>query len=46
MRAVEKHLAGGAIVLAVDLGLGRGEFTAYTCDLSREYVAINADYHT
>lgn len=43
---VERHLAGDTVAVAVGLGLGRGRFTAYTCDLSREYVAINADYHT
>jgi len=26
--------------------LGKGRFTALTCDLSREYVTINANYHT
>jgi len=46
LRAVERHLAGEEVVIEVDLGLGRGRFTAFTCDLSREYVAINADYHT
>jgi len=46
LRAVKKHLSGGAVAIDVNLGLGRGEFTAYTCDLSREYVAINAEYHT
>jgi len=29
-----------------DLGIGEGEFTAYGCDLSYEYVKINADYRT
>ena len=32
--------------ITVDLGVGsRGDF-CYGCDLSKEYVAINADYHT
>jgi glutamate N-acetyltransferase/amino-acid N-acetyltransferase len=30
----------------IDLGLGRGEATLWTCDMTREYVSINADYHT
>ena len=30
----------------LDLGVGAGEFTVWTCDLSYEYVKINADYHT
>ena len=29
-----------------DLGLGEGSFTAYGCDLSYEYVKINAEYRT
>lgn len=36
-REVNVHLACGA---------GRSSATCWTCDLSREYVAINADYHT
>ena len=44
--AVGKHLAGDSVTIDVRLGLGRGRFTAYTCDLSRQYVNINAHYHT
>jgi glutamate N-acetyltransferase/amino-acid N-acetyltransferase len=29
-----------------ELGLGEGSFTAYGCDLSYEYVKINAEYRT
>ncbi|MRI84041.1 MAG: bifunctional ornithine acetyltransferase/N-acetylglutamate synthase [Nitratiruptor sp.] len=29
-----------------DLGMGRGSFTAYGCDLGYEYVKINAEYRT
>ena len=29
-----------------DLGMGEGSFTAYGCDLSYEYVKINAEYRT
>jgi glutamate N-acetyltransferase / amino-acid N-acetyltransferase len=43
---VEAHLKGPAVLVDCDLGLGKGEFTALGCDLSREYIAINADYHT
>jgi glutamate N-acetyltransferase/amino-acid N-acetyltransferase len=32
--------------ICVDLGVGDGEFTAYGCDLSYEYVKINAEYRT
>ena len=30
----------------VDLGIGEGEFTGYGCDLSYDYVKINAEYRT
>jgi glutamate N-acetyltransferase/amino-acid N-acetyltransferase len=32
--------------VCVDLGLGNGNATIYTSDLSHEYVSINADYRT
>ncbi len=34
------------IGIRVDLGLGKGEATVYTCDLTKEYVAINGDYRS
>ncbi len=37
----EKH-----VTIRVDLGVGRESARIYTCDLSREYITINADYHT
>jgi len=30
----------------VNLAAGRFEDFCYTCDLSHDYVTINADYHT
>ncbi|WP_456470681.1 bifunctional glutamate N-acetyltransferase/amino-acid acetyltransferase ArgJ, partial [Caminibacter sp.] len=30
----------------VDIGVGKGAFTAYGCDLSYDYVKINAEYRT
>ena len=32
--------------ITCDLGIGEGEFTSYGCDLSYEYVKINAEYRT
>ncbi len=34
------------IVIRVDLGLGDGRSTVWTCDLTKEYVAINGDYRS
>jgi glutamate N-acetyltransferase / amino-acid N-acetyltransferase len=39
-------LLGDPIHIVVDLGLGTQSATAYGCDLSREYVDINAHYTT
>ncbi len=32
--------------IVCDIGIGEGSFTSYGCDLSYEYVKINADYRT
>ncbi|WP_334175433.1 bifunctional glutamate N-acetyltransferase/amino-acid acetyltransferase ArgJ [Pseudoxanthobacter sp.] len=34
------------IAIRVGLGLGRGKATVWTCDLTKEYVAINGDYRS
>ena len=40
------YLKGKDIAVAVDLGAGSASSTVWTCDLSAEYVRINADYRT
>ena len=37
---------GDEVTLGVDLGLGKGKSTVYTCDLTAQYIAINADYRS
>ena len=44
-RAAE-YLKGKEIAVAVDLGAGAASSIVWTCDLSAEYVRINADYRT
>jgi glutamate N-acetyltransferase/amino-acid N-acetyltransferase len=34
------------LTIRVDLGLGKGAFTAWTCDLTHRYIDINADYRS
>ena len=41
-----EHLQGKDVDLAVHLGAGSASSTVWTCDLSAEYVRINADYRT
>jgi glutamate N-acetyltransferase/amino-acid N-acetyltransferase len=40
------HLQNDEVVMTVDLGSGDASSTVWTCDLSAEYVRINADYRT
>ena len=43
---VAAHLAGQDITIEVDLGLGDGRATVWTCDLTHGYISINADYRS
>ncbi|MFA9201412.1 MAG: bifunctional glutamate N-acetyltransferase/amino-acid acetyltransferase ArgJ [Cypionkella sp.] len=43
---VAAHLEGEEIAIAIDLGLGDGRATVWTCDLTHGYIAINADYRS
>jgi glutamate N-acetyltransferase/amino-acid N-acetyltransferase len=40
------YLEGTDLTVAVDLGAGTASSTVWTCDLSAEYVRINAEYRT
>ncbi len=40
------HLLGDNIELRVDVGVGDGEATVWTCDLTHGYIDINAGYRT
>jgi len=41
-----EYLKGTEIAVSVDLGSGSASSTVWTCDLSAEYVRINAEYRT
>ena len=41
-----RHLQGEDIALQVDLGIGDGRATVWTCDLTHGYIDINADYRS
>jgi len=43
---VAAHLKGQEVRIGVDLGLGDGRATVWTCDLTHGYIAINADYRS
>ena len=43
---VAAHMKGDHIEIMVDLGIGRGRATVWTCDLTEGYIKINADYRS
>jgi glutamate N-acetyltransferase/amino-acid N-acetyltransferase len=44
--AAHRYLSQPEFSVHIDLGLGSGVCRFWTCDLTREYVSINADYST
>ena len=44
--AATTHMQGENINIGVDLGLGTGQATVWTCDLTHGYININADYRS
>ena len=43
---VARHMAGRDIEIAVDLGIGRGRWTVWSCDLTHRYIDINGSYRS
>ncbi|HTR16253.1 MAG TPA: bifunctional glutamate N-acetyltransferase/amino-acid acetyltransferase ArgJ [Acetobacteraceae bacterium] len=43
---VVAHMKGQEIEIAIDLGLGKGRATAWTCDLTHGYIDINGSYRS
>jgi glutamate N-acetyltransferase/amino-acid N-acetyltransferase len=43
---VSRHMRGNEVEIAVDVGVGDGEATVWTCDLTHGYIDINAAYRS
>jgi len=43
---VSTYMKNQAIDIRVDIGLGTGKSTVWTCDLTKDYVEINGDYRS
>ncbi|MCU0887161.1 MAG: bifunctional glutamate N-acetyltransferase/amino-acid acetyltransferase ArgJ [Rubritepida sp.] len=43
---VVAHMKGREVEITVDLGLGRGKATVWTCDLTHGYIDINGSYRS
>ncbi len=46
MHDINKIMESDEIIIEVDLGLGKAKATAWGCDLTYDYVRINAEYTT
>lgn len=40
------YMQNDKLKIAVDVGVGNGKFTVWTCDLGHPYIAVNADYRS
>ena len=43
---VVEHMKGREILIAIDVGVGSGQATVWTCDLTHGYIDINGSYRT
>src|SRR6266446_783161 len=43
---VARHMAGRDLHIEIDLGIGRGRATVWTCDLTHRYIDINGSYRS
>ncbi len=44
--SINKYLKNREIEIIIDLGLGGYEWNTWTCDFTKEYISINADYRS
>jgi glutamate N-acetyltransferase/amino-acid N-acetyltransferase len=41
-----KYMKNAELTIAADIGIGSGAATVWTCDLTHQYITINADYRS
>ena len=43
-KIVQEYMEWDSIEINVEMNMGEGNFTAYTCDFTKDYIDINTDY--
>ena len=43
---LSEYLKNKEISISIDIGMGKHKWTVYTCDLTEQYIRINADYRS
>ena len=46
MKKLKEYMQWDSIEIEINLKLGNDAFKCYTCDFTRDYIDINADYRT
>ena len=41
---IKEYMKESSIIVDVNLNIGSASHTVYTCDMTHEYININADY--
>ena len=41
---IKEYMQSSSIIININLNLGSAFFSVYTCDLTHDYIDINADY--
>ena len=45
-KIVQEYMAWHSIEINVEMNMGEGNYIAYTCDFTKDYIDINTDYRT
>ena len=45
-KIVQEYMEWDSIEINVEMNMGEGNYTAYTCDFTKDYIDINTDYRT
>ena len=45
-KIVHEYMQWDSIEINVEINTGEGSFIAYTCDFTKDYIDINADYRS
>ena len=43
---LKEYMKWESVDIEVNLNIGSGSYTVYTCDLTHDYIDINADYRS
>ena len=45
-KKIKEYMEWDSILIQIDLKIGQAYYECYTCDFTKDYVEINADYRT